>query len=73
MRPYVIERAGDLAWVLRFAGSQHTMISGPTEESAREQAFECVRQWAPCQIRVIGEPREEWALTHPGGEWERTA
>ena len=37
-------------------------------ESAKEQAFERVRQWAPCRIRVMGEVREEWRL-----EWADVA
>ena len=43
-------------------GRQDALISGPTVESAKEQAFERVRQWAPCRIQVIGEAFEEWLL-----------
>ena len=48
-----MERDGE-SWVLRLFGRQDAMISGPTLESAKEQAFERVRQWAPCRIRVMG-------------------
>jgi hypothetical protein len=54
---YLIER--DCAsWVLRKFGRQEVMVSGPTPESAKEQAFERVRQWAPCRIRVMGDDEE---------------
>ena len=65
---YVIERDGD-SWVLRLFGREDAMISGPTLESAKKQAFEYVRQWAPCRIRVMGEVREEWELGHRDGRW----
>ncbi len=39
MNSYVIERY-DASWVLRLFGRQDAMISGPTLESAKEQAFE---------------------------------
>ena len=68
---YVIERDGE-SWVLRLFGRQDAMISGPTLKSAKEQAFELVRQWAPCRIRVMGEVREEWTLDEPDGEWEES-
>ena len=67
-KPYVIEPAGD-SWVLGLFGRQDAMISGPTLESAKEQAFELVRQWAPCRIRVHGDVFEEWLLDHLDGEW----
>ena len=35
------------------------MISGPTLESAKEQAFERVRQWAPGRIPSSGQVRRE--------------
>ena len=49
MNSYVIERVND-AWVLRLSGHVDAMISGPTVESAKEQAFEYVRLWAPGRI-----------------------
>ena len=64
----LIERDGE-SWVLRMFGRQDTLISGPTIESAKEQAFESVRQWAPCRIRVMGEGFEEWRLEEADGEW----
>ena len=67
-KSYVIERDGG-SWVLRLFGRQEAMISGPTLESAKEQAFEYVRQWAPCKIRVIGKAFEEWRLERVDGEW----
>ena len=69
MNFFVIERDGDY-WGLRRFGRQDVMISGPTVESTKEQAFGLVRQWAPCHIRVMGEVVEEWQLADPGGEWE---
>ena len=57
----------------RDVGRRHeTMISGPAPESAKEQAIERVRQWAPCRIRVMGGGFEEWRLEQPDGEWERS-
>lgn len=55
MKSYVIERDGS-SWVLRMFGRQDALISGPTVESAKEQAFEFVR--------------EEWRLEVADGEWE---
>ena len=46
MTTYVIERDRE-SWVLRLLGRQEPMISGPTLESAKEQALERGRQWAP--------------------------
>ena len=43
-------------------GRQDALISGPTVESAKEQAFEYVRERAPCRIRVMGDSPEEWRL-----------
>ena len=43
MKSYVIERDGEF-WVLRMFGRQDALISGPTVESAKEQAFEYVRE-----------------------------
>ncbi len=68
MNSYVIERLNG-AWVLRLSGHEDAMISGPTVESAKEQAFEYVREWAPCRIQVRGEVSEEWTLEHPNSEW----
>ena len=50
MKSYVIERDHD-SWVLRPFGRQDAMISGPTVESAKEQAFELLRPWSPCRMR----------------------
>ena len=72
MNIYVIERAGG-SWVLRPLGRHDAMISGPTLDSAKEQAFEYVRQRAPCQIRVMGDAFEEWRLERVDGEWEEVA
>ena len=69
MNIYVIERAGG-SWVLRPLGRHDAMISGPTLDSAKEQAFEYVRQRAPCQIRVMGDALEEWTLEESDGDWE---
>ena len=68
MKSYVIERDREY-WVLRRSGRQETLASGPTAKSTKEQAFERVRQWAPCRIRVMGEVREEWELGHRDGLW----
>ena len=68
MNIYVIERAGG-SWVLRPFGRHDAMISGPTLDSAKEQAFEYVREGAPCRIQVMGEVREEWELGHWEGRW----
>ncbi len=68
MNSYVIERLNG-AWVLRLSGHEDAMISGPTVESAKEQAFEYVRKWAPCRIQVYGDALEEWLLDNPDGEW----
>ena len=38
MIPYVIDRDRE-SWVLRLFGRQDALISGPTIESAKEQAF----------------------------------
>lgn len=51
MTTYIIEYYGE-SWVLRMFGRQDALISGPTVESAKEQAFEYVREWAPCRIRA---------------------
>lgn len=51
-------------------GRQDALISGPTVESAKEQAFEYVRERAPCRIRVMGEGFEEWSLDVTEGEWD---
>ena len=71
MKEYVIEREGG-SWVLRLFGRQDAMILGRTCRSAKRQAFEYVRQWAPCRIRVIGGGFEEWRLDSSDGEWGRT-
>ena len=71
MRSYVIDRYGD-SWVVRLFEPQDAMIVGPTAESAKEQAFERLRQWAPCRSRVTGDVSEEWTLEHPEGAWEKT-
>ena len=42
------------------------MISSPTLESAKEQAFELVRRWAPCRMQVSGDVFEEWTLKWEG-------
>ena len=68
MTAYVIERDRE-SWFLSLFGRQDAMISGPTRESAKEQAFELVHQWAPCRIRVMGEAFEAWELGHRDGEW----
>ena len=69
---YVIERDGE-SWVLRLFGRQEALISGPTLESAKEQAFERVRRWAPRRSRVMGGVFEEWRLEQPDGDWEENA
>jgi len=70
MKSYVIDRDGE-SWVLRIFGRQDALISGPTLESAKEQAFEFVRQGAPCRILVMAEVLEVWQLERVDGEWER--
>ena len=69
MKSYIIERDGE-SWVLRLPGRQETLASGPTAGSIKEQAFERVRQWAPCRIQVIGDVVEEWQLADLDGDWE---
>ena len=70
MRSYVIERDDD-SWVLRIFGGQDALISGPTVESAKEQAFEYARDWAPCRVRVMADEFEEWMLDDTEGKWWR--
>ena len=69
LNSYIIERDGS-SWVLRMFGRQDALISGPTVESAKEQAFEYVRERAPCRILVMGKGFKEWRLEVAGGEWE---
>ena len=68
MKAYVIEHIGD-SWVLRVPGG-HAQPLAPTLGSARNQAFEHLRQSAPCRIRVSIETNyEEWILWHADHRW----
>ena len=68
VKSYIIA-ADRESWVLRLFGQHDAMTSSPTLESAKEQAFERVRQWAPCRILVLGDVFEEWHLERHDGGW----
>jgi hypothetical protein len=70
VKSYVIEGCHE-TWVVRLFDRRDPMISGPTVDSAKGQAFDYVRQAAPCRIQVIADESEEWILADPDGEWER--
>ena len=67
---YSIENEGRL-WVLRRFGRLETMASGPDVASVREQAFDRLREFAPCSLRVLDSVPEEWRLESDEGEWEQ--
>ena len=67
-----VARAHGFVAVVRLYWSEvtDTLISGLTVELAKELAFEYLREFAPCWIRVMGEGFKEWRLEEPDGEWE---
>ena len=68
MKSYVIGRERK-SWVLRRSGSLDQMFTDDELVAVREHAFERLRGWAPCTLRIRGEVREEWELGHRDGQW----
>ena len=68
MKSYVIGRERK-SWVLRRSGSLDQMFTDEELVAVREHAFERLRGWAPCTLRIRGEVREEWELGHRDGQW----
>ena len=65
---YVIEREGR-SWALRRLGSLDRMFAEEELGAVREHAFDRLRGWAPCRLRVMGKVRREWELGHKDGQW----
>ena len=72
LRRYVIE--GDREkklWVLRRLGRQETLASGASAEDVRDQAFERLKDFAPCSFKIMDGSRPEWRLEREQGGWQR--
>ena len=65
---HIIEPDREKSWVLRRFGKYETVASGPTAEDVRDQAFDRLRDHAPCSFTIMDEERETWQLEQ-GGEW----
>ena len=70
MKTYVVEFE-DESWVLRRFGVEHQIHRNEEFVAVRDYAFDRLRRWAPCTIRVLGKSHEEWRLDGVGGNWEK--
>ena len=69
-RLYLVEPVGG-EWSLRRQGVDAPMESAPTLDEARESALGRLRGFAPCNLRMLADPYEEWRLRHMDADWHQ--
>lgn len=69
-RIYLLERRNG-QWDLRRQGVDLVMESADSIDQGRDSAHGRLRGFAPCNLRVLTEPFEEWRLEHLDERWVR--
>ncbi len=68
---YLIEPSMTGTWILRRFEVVQPMAEAQTPEEIKEEAFERLPGFAPCTLRALLDPIEEWVVEDIDGSWRK--